>query len=104
MGQSTWGSSQVVVLLHRYKLLCRLRLMMDLRWLVLTILVITIGVYGAPAEDEITDLPGLGFPIGFKHYSGYLTGSEGKQLHYWFTESSNNPEEDPLLLWLNGGP
>ncbi|XP_064102182.1 lysosomal protective protein-like isoform X2 [Macrobrachium nipponense] len=58
----------------------------------------------APAEDEITDLPGLGYTVPFKHYSGYLTGSEGKQLHYWFTESSNNPKDDPVMLWMNGGP
>ncbi|XP_066949680.1 lysosomal protective protein-like [Macrobrachium rosenbergii] len=61
-------------------------------------------VLGAPAEDEITDLPGLGYTLPFKHYSGYLKGSEGKQLHYWFTESSNNPSTDPVMLWLNGGP
>lgn len=27
----------------------------------------------------------------------------GKHLHYWFVESQGKPE-DPLVLWLNGGP
>ncbi|KAL7633477.1 UNVERIFIED_CONTAM: hypothetical protein RMT77_016010 [Armadillidium vulgare] len=70
----------------------------------LTPLVMVVGlVCSYPAEDEVTDLPGLGFPINFKHYSGYLNGTEGIHLHYWFTESSR-PEETPLILWLNGGP
>lgn len=38
---------------------------------------------GAPAADEITNLPGLTHPVPFKHYSGYLSGAEGKHLHYW---------------------
>lgn len=39
-------------------------------------------------------------------FSGYLDipNSLGKSLHYMFVESQNNPEKDPLVLWLNGGP
>ncbi|XP_054706314.1 lysosomal protective protein-like [Uloborus diversus] len=54
--------------------------------------------------DEITYLPGLNFPLNYKHYSGYLNATGGKFLHYWFVESQRNPSSDPLLLWLNGGP
>ncbi|GAB0137986.1 hypothetical protein EsDP_00006235 [Epichloe bromicola] len=40
-----------------------------------------------------------------KQYSGYLdNGDTDKHLFYWFFESRNNPSEDPVLLWLNGGP
>ncbi|EKD20552.1 uncharacterized protein L3040_004158 [Drepanopeziza brunnea f. sp. 'multigermtubi'] len=40
-----------------------------------------------------------------KQYSGYLDDDEDdKHLFYWFFESRNDPEKDPVVLWLNGGP
>ncbi|GFV17667.1 serine carboxypeptidase ctsa-4.1 [Trichonephila clavipes] len=54
--------------------------------------------------DEVKDLPGLDFPLNYKHYSGYLNASNNKYFHYWFFESQRSPSEDPLLLWMNGGP
>jgi len=36
-------------------------------------------------------------------YTGWLdVGS--KHLFFWFFESQSKPKEDPLLLWLTGGP
>jgi len=67
-------------------------------------LLAAVGSLGAPAEDLIENLPGLPGPAPFKQYSGYLNGVDGKQLHYWFVESSNNPTDDPVVLWMNGGP
>ena len=38
-------------------------------------------------------------------YTGYLDVEDlGKHFFYWFFESRNDPENDPVILWLNGGP
>ncbi|CAG8450261.1 9263_t:CDS:10 [Diversispora eburnea] len=37
-------------------------------------------------------------------YSGYLDVEETKHFFFWFFESRSNPETDPIVLWLNGGP
>lgn len=58
----------------------------------------------AADADKITSLPGLDNLPDFDMYSGYLSASETKKLHYWFVESQGNPATDPVVLWLNGGP
>jgi len=60
--------------------------------------------YSAPVSDLITSLPGIDFDINYLQYSGYLNGTTGNHLHYWFVESQGEPHTDPLVLWLNGGP
>jgi serine carboxypeptidase-like clade 2 len=39
-------------------------------------------------------------------FSGYVTVDEdsGRALFYAFVESARNAKEDPLVLWMNGGP
>ncbi|KAI8887577.1 peptidase S10, serine carboxypeptidase [Backusella circina FSU 941] len=39
-----------------------------------------------------------------KQISGYLDVGNDKHFFFWFFESRNKPEKDPLVLWLNGGP
>jgi carboxypeptidase C (cathepsin A) len=40
-----------------------------------------------------------------KSYAGYLDADYGtKHLFFWFFESRSNPDEDDVLMWINGGP
>ncbi|EEY59475.1 serine protease family S10, putative [Phytophthora infestans T30-4] len=60
---------------------------------------------GARHEDALVkDLPGLTRELSFKHYAGHLQLKEEEKLFYWYTESQSDPENDPIVLWLNGGP
>ncbi|XP_010678976.2 serine carboxypeptidase-like 20 [Beta vulgaris subsp. vulgaris] len=60
----------------------------------------------APQSSLVTQLPGFTGTFPSKHYSGYVTidESHGKKLFYYFVESERNPSQDPVVLWLNGGP
>lgn len=59
------------------------------------------GTVAAPAEDLVTYNIHLNYP--HKWYSGYLNFTMGK-FHYVFFDSQSDPDNDPLILWLNGGP
>ena len=74
---------------------------------------------GAPLDHLVTDLPGLLEPLPSKAYAGLVHvparryncswgGGEGVSpaVHtfYWYSESEKAPGEDPLILWLQGGP
>ncbi|XP_057961666.1 serine carboxypeptidase-like 20 [Malania oleifera] len=63
-------------------------------------------VEAAPKWSQVTYLPGFNGTFPSKHYSGYVTidRDPAKQLFYYFVESERNPQKDPLVLWLNGGP
>lgn len=62
--------------------------------------------YTADAQsDLITSLPNLQGEMSSNMFSGYLTVNSGNELFYWFIESqSPTQEQDPLVLWTNGGP
>lgn len=56
------------------------------------------------SDDKIAEMPYYsGADVNFDTYGGYLTGKTGK-MYYLFSESSNDPDTDPVVLWLNGGP
>lgn len=56
-----------------------------------------------PAEDQFTELPVVG-NMTTESYSGFLPVSDSKALHYMFLESQNDPVNDPVIMWFNGGP
>ncbi|KAJ9436843.1 Serine carboxypeptidase 24 [Diplonema papillatum] len=60
----------------------------------------------SPSDYEVTSLPGLTDAINFKQYAGYmpLGDADGTQLFFWFVESQRSPSQDPVVLWMNGGP
>jgi len=60
-------------------------------------------VIAAPAAEKVDSLPDT-TPFDSDTYSGYLTVSATKSLHYVFTESLANPTTDPVVIWFNGGP
>jgi carboxypeptidase C (cathepsin A) len=61
------------------------------------------AVIAAPKEDLMGKMP-LTTDFDSPTYSGYLSASETKKLHYVFTESLDSPSTDPILIWFNGGP
>lgn len=54
------------------------------------------------ADDRITSLPGYSIPQPM--YSGYVNVNvtNGRNLFYWFVESSVDAANAPLVLWTNG--
>lgn len=76
----------------------------------LSLLSSSLGYTESALEDKITNLPGTeALDIKFDQFSGYLSvpGTNGeltKHLHYWFVTSENDPANDVLGFWTNGGP
>lgn len=70
----------------------------------------TRSIAGDADADRVKSIPNYRGPLCWKQWAGYLKAShvEGRghrtQLFYWYHEATENPEEKPLVLWLNGGP
>jgi len=59
-------------------------------------------VSAAPKEDLVHPFDEVPYG-GHNWYSGYLEFT-GAKFHYVFFDSQRDPDNDPLILWLNGGP
>ena len=59
-------------------------------------------------SDEIKSLPGWSGPLPSKMYAGYVSAGNDADYnmyeHYFFAESENDPANDPVVIWTNGGP
>ena len=53
--------------------------------------------------SPVNTLPNAAF-FRSHHYSGYLHISETKRIFYYFVESENDPLNDSIVFWMNGGP
>ncbi|MQL99403.1 hypothetical protein Taro_032128 [Colocasia esculenta] len=60
----------------------------------------------AARHNVVSHLPGFHGPLPFHLETGYVGQGDGDevQLFYYFVPSERDPAEDPLLLWLTGGP
>ncbi|KAF3537527.1 hypothetical protein F2Q69_00018612 [Brassica cretica] len=60
----------------------------------------------ADASLHVKYLPGLEGPLPFELETGYVSvGESGDvELFYYFVKSERNPDKDPLMIWLTGGP
>jgi cathepsin A (carboxypeptidase C) len=72
-------------------------------FLIATVTLLVLANCQVPHEDEV-EVPLVDGYGPYPYYSGYLNISRNKAFHYVFFTSQHDRDNDPVLLWLNGGP
>ena len=74
--------------------------------LLLLAVLVTAAAATARERNTITHLKGFDGPLPFSLETGYVEVDEthGAELFYYFIQSERSPPEDPLILWITGGP
>ncbi|GAV78823.1 Peptidase_S10 domain-containing protein [Cephalotus follicularis] len=75
-----------------------------LKWLSLRLVFMLVISTNAVFSGSIVKyLPGFDGELPFKLETGYISVGDS-EMFYYFIESQGDPQEDPLFLWLTGGP
>ncbi|KAK4605084.1 hypothetical protein RGQ29_013247 [Quercus rubra] len=74
------------------------------QYLQLFVLLLSAGI--AISGSVVKTLPGYSGDLPFTLETGYIGvgNTEDVQLFYYFVESQRSPAQDPVVLWLTGGP
>jgi len=72
----------------------------------IAIMACSLGLSNAvPMGEKVTSIPGYPSFTNYDMYSGYSDiKATSKKIHYLFVTSQNDPVNDPLIIWFNGGP
>ncbi|XP_056163544.1 serine carboxypeptidase-like 17 [Syzygium oleosum] len=77
-----------------------------MKWWVLHFLALRLLFQSGLSQTVVKSLPGLLGDLPFYLETGYIGVGELEdvQLFYYFVKSERSPKDDPLVLWLTGGP
>ncbi|CAF2354158.1 unnamed protein product [Brassica napus] len=80
--------------------------MRNLHFLILFLLSISTSIHYVVTSLHVKYLPGFEGPLPFALETGYVSVGEFEdvELFYYFVKSERNPQKDPLMIWLTGGP